>query len=85
MKIESAASGEIASRSRGTPRLANILANKSLMLACGEGVPRIERRHVAAAVADTPSASTVVGTQRWIALGVGLACAVAGISWMLVR
>ena len=44
--------------SRGVPRLVNILAHKALLLAYGEGARRAERRHVRAAVDDTPSAST---------------------------
>ena len=44
--------------SRGVPRLVNILAHKALLLAYGEGVRRAERKHVRAAVEDTPSAST---------------------------
>jgi MSHA biogenesis protein MshM len=43
--------------SRGVPRLVNILAHKSLLLAYGEGGRHAERRHVRAAVEDTPSAS----------------------------
>jgi MSHA biogenesis protein MshM len=43
--------------SRGVPRLVNILAHKSLLLAYGEGVRRAERPHVRAAVQDTPSAN----------------------------
>jgi MSHA biogenesis protein MshM len=46
--------------SRGVPRLVNILAHKSLLLVFGEGVRRAERRHVRAAIEDTPSASS-----RW--------------------
>ena len=44
--------------SRGVPRLVNILAHKSLLLAYGEGARRAERRQVRVAVDDTPSAST---------------------------
>jgi MSHA biogenesis protein MshM len=44
--------------SRGVPRLVNILAHKSLLLAYGEGGRRADRRHVRLAVDDTPSAST---------------------------
>ena len=44
--------------SRGVPRLVNILAHKSLLLAYGEGGRRAERRHVRVAVDDTPAAST---------------------------
>jgi len=43
--------------SRGVPRLVNILAHKSLLLAYGEGSRRAERQHVRAAVEDTPAAS----------------------------
>ena len=46
--------------SRGVPRLVNILAHKTLLLAYGEGTQRAERRHVRVAVEDTPSASS-----RW--------------------
>ena len=44
--------------SRGVPRLVNILAHKSLLLAYGEGARRSERRHVRVAVDDTPAATT---------------------------
>jgi MSHA biogenesis protein MshM len=44
--------------SRGVPRLVNILAHKSLLLVFGEGGRLAERRHVRAAVEDTPSASS---------------------------
>jgi MSHA biogenesis protein MshM len=44
--------------SRGVPRLVNILAHKSLLLVFGEGGRNVERRHVRAAVEDTPSASS---------------------------
>ena len=44
--------------SRGVPRLVNILAHKSLLLAYGEGARRAERRQVRAAVDDTPAATT---------------------------
>jgi len=43
--------------SRGVPRLVNILAHKSLLLAYGEGARRAERRQVRAAIDDTPSAN----------------------------
>ena len=41
---------------RGTPRLVNILAHKSLLLAYGEGSNQVIKSHVLAAVADTPAA-----------------------------
>lgn len=43
--------------SRGVPRLVNILAHKSLLLVFGEGGRQAERRHVKAAVGDTPAAA----------------------------
>ena len=47
--------------SRGLPRLVNILAHKSLLLAFGEGGYRVEPRHVRAAAHDTPAAAST----RW--------------------
>jgi len=40
-------------RSGGTPRLINILANKALLLAFGEGRLQVEPRHIKAAARDT--------------------------------
>jgi MSHA biogenesis protein MshM len=51
--------------SRGVPRLVNILAHKALLLVYGEGVRQAERRHIRAAVQDTPAAS--LRWWRWIA------------------
>jgi MSHA biogenesis protein MshM len=45
--------------SRGLPRLVNILAHKSLLLVYGEGGALVERRHVKAAVSDTPAADAL--------------------------
>jgi MSHA biogenesis protein MshM len=42
---------------RGVPRLINIVAHKSLLLAYGSGCLRVEAAHVRAAAADTPYAS----------------------------
>jgi len=44
----------IARASGGVPRLINVLANKCLMLAYGEGVNEVSVAHVRLAVADTP-------------------------------
>jgi MSHA biogenesis protein MshM len=41
---------------RGTPRLANIIAHKSLMLAFAEGRQQVQSSHVRKAAADTPEA-----------------------------
>jgi MSHA biogenesis protein MshM len=46
---------------RGVPRLVNILAHKSLLLVFGEGAAQVERRHVDAAIGDTPAASQIRG------------------------
>ncbi len=43
--------------SRGVPRLVNILAHKALLLVYGEGGWSVERRHLRAAVLDTPAAA----------------------------
>ncbi|MDP1652912.1 MAG: AAA family ATPase [Rhodocyclaceae bacterium] len=42
--------------SAGAPRVINILANKALLVAYGEGLPRIQPRHVRAAARDTDGA-----------------------------
>jgi len=41
---------------RGVPRLLNIIAHKSLLLAYGQGSPRVTLRHARAAAKDTPQA-----------------------------
>lgn len=43
--------------SRGVPRLVNILAHKALLLVFGEGAAQVEKRHIRAAIGDTPSAT----------------------------
>jgi MSHA biogenesis protein MshM len=48
--------------SRGVPRLINILSHKALFVLYGEDGRRLERRHVRAAVLDTPAA---VQLRRW--------------------
>ncbi|EWC42771.1 AAA family ATPase [Pseudomonas stutzeri] len=61
--------------SGGIPRLLNILANKCLMAAFGEGRPRITRRHVQRAVADTEGARPFLRTAspvRWAMLAGGI-------------
>lgn len=50
------ASRAIHSASRGTPRVVNILAHKALLAAYGEGLRRVEKKHVRAAAADTEGA-----------------------------
>lgn len=41
---------------RGTPRLVNIIANKAMLLAYGEGRQQVITRHVRRALEDTPEA-----------------------------
>lgn len=66
----------IAEASGGIPRLINVLAHKSLMVAYGKGQRRIEAAHVKAAVADTEGAVQGRGLfLRWWPLGVMLASA----------
>ena len=52
----------LAGASRGVPRLINILMHKAMLLVYGEGSRLVERRHMRAAVEDTPSASH---ERRW--------------------
>lgn len=53
--------------SRGIPRLVNILAHKSMMVAYGQGARKISPQHVQAAIADTEDANVEDKvTQRWI-------------------
>jgi MSHA biogenesis protein MshM len=69
---------------RGTPRLVNIIANKSLMLAFGEGRQHVSAKHIAAAAADTPEAR-----RDWLPLVLKLAAGVlflvSVIAWMVLR
>jgi len=68
--------------SKGTPRLINILANKSMMLAFGEGSRTVRWHHVRAAISDTPAVAALVHLWVWAAL----ACvAGSGIGWMMLR
>lgn len=48
-----------------TPRLINILAQKALLAAFGEGVKRVEARHIKAAAADTEGAQAVRLWSLW--------------------
>jgi MSHA biogenesis protein MshM len=61
--------------SGGIPRLVNILAHKSLMVAYGEGRREVTARHVRAAAKDTIAAK---GSWRWWWWGVPLATLLAG-------
>jgi MSHA biogenesis protein MshM len=50
--------------SRGVPRLVNILSHKALLMVFGEGARQVERRHVLAAIGDTPAAASA-GRSWW--------------------
>jgi MSHA biogenesis protein MshM len=69
--------------SRGVPRLVNILAHKSMMLAYGEGTRKVAVRHVRGAAEDTPAVFSR-RLPRWIWLA--LACAAfSSFGWALLR
>jgi MSHA biogenesis protein MshM len=61
--------------SRGVPRLINIMAHKSLLLAFGEGLQQVLPRHVRTAAADTPA---VAPWPYWWWLGFALVLVAAG-------
>ncbi|OYW35665.1 MAG: hypothetical protein B7Z35_14730 [Hydrogenophilales bacterium 12-61-10] len=68
----------LARGSRGLPRLINIIAAKSMMLAYGRGAQRVAYRHVAAASRDTLAARKhSAASQFWIGALLGLATAAA--------
>lgn len=69
--------------SGGIPRLVNILAHKSLMLAYGEGQREVRARHVRAAAKDTPAASGGVAPWWWLTVIPLLAIAGAGWAYFL--
>jgi MSHA biogenesis protein MshM len=69
---------------RGTPRLVNIVANKALMLAFGEGRQRVSAKHISDAAADTPEVR-----RDWLPLAMALTGAVIiaslGIAWRVLQ
>ncbi|MBA5687530.1 ExeA family protein [Rugamonas apoptosis] len=70
--------------SGGIPRLINIMAHKSLMLAYGQGKQQVARRHVKLAAGDT------IGVRRsrwpWLAmLGASALAAGCGLAWALTK
>jgi MSHA biogenesis protein MshM len=69
--------------SRGTPRLVNIMAHKSLMLAYGEGRQQVSARHVRLAAADTPEARK--DWMLWVWAGVALMVALIGVVIVWLR
>jgi len=69
--------------SGGTPRLVNIIANKALLLAYGEGRQQVLARHVRRAAADTPEARRDWLVWGW-SIGV-LVLSLAGAGWILLQ
>lgn len=71
--------------SGGTPRLVNIIAHKSLMLAFGKGRGQVQARHVRAAAADTPEAKRDWLVVYWV-LGLSVALSLAVVaSWIFLK
>ncbi|MGL5975007.1 MAG: ExeA family protein, partial [Aeromonas sobria] len=66
--------------SRGIPRLINVLAQKCLMLAYGQGARQIDSRLVRLAIRDTEDASRLA-PWRWWPLLLLLGCALAYGVW----
>ena len=66
--------------SRGIPRLINILAQKCLMLAYGQGVRQVDSRLVRLAIRDTDDARRFA-PRRWWPLLLLLGCALAYGVW----
>ncbi|MES2024957.1 MAG: AAA family ATPase [Pseudomonadota bacterium] len=73
------------SASGGVPRLANILVNKALMLAYGEGKQQVRARHIHSAVKDTEAARN--GLRPWMTwlAGATLLITVSGMAWAYLR
>jgi MSHA biogenesis protein MshM len=64
----------IAQNSQGIPRIANVLADKSLLVAFSEGAPIVQRWHAREAVKDTRDLAShrgLVSSFAWWATGVG--------------
>ena len=67
----------------GVPRLINIVAHKSMLLAFGEGLQHVLPRHVKAAAGDTPATRR---THPWWWLGFAMFALSAGsIGWVLLK
>lgn len=83
--FEKAAVAKLHRVSNGTPRLVNIVAHKSLMLAFGEGRQSVTAKHIGMAAADTPEAR-----RDWLSLALmagAMVSIVAAsiIGWMVLR
>jgi MSHA biogenesis protein MshM len=79
-----AAAAVLARHSSGVPRLVNILAHKSMLLAFGEGAQQVQPHHVKMAAEDTPA--SIAGVPRWQWCAYALLAALAGsAAWMQLR
>ncbi|NKQ12852.1 ExeA family protein [Pseudomonas sp. SST3] len=71
--------------SGGIPRLLNILANKCLMVAFGEGTRQVLVPHVRRALEDTEGARplwlSLTGRFGWTLTGTGLSLALIAVAW----
>ena len=75
--------GAIHRATGGVPRLVNILAHKSMMVAFGEGVRQVSAAHARAAVADTPAADAFALRWGWLVFVCLLASSGAG--WLFLK
>ena len=57
---------ELSRRSGGIPRLVNVIAHKSMMLAFGEGAATVDKGHVSAASDDTAALGPQGGRRSWL-------------------
>jgi MSHA biogenesis protein MshM len=72
--------------SGGIPRLVNILAHKSLMLAYGEGTTQVVTRHVRAAATDTVAARKGIWPYWWPMGALALFLAGVGVAgWIFLK
>ena len=78
-----AAVGKLHRITRGTPRLVNIVAHKSLMLAFAEGRQQISSKHISLAASDTPEVRS--DWLPWTVFGVVTAVAFISLVWFLLR
>jgi MSHA biogenesis protein MshM len=77
-----AAARAIFRASRGIPRLVNILAHKSMMIAYGHGARRVRWQHVRTAVRDTPAANGWGIVWVWFAM---FCLAGTSLGWVMLR
>jgi len=71
--------------SKGIPRLVNIVAHKSLMLAYGQGRQQVEKEHVAMAARDTVGSAGSSLRWPWLAGAAGGLAAVASVAWAVLK